>query len=73
MRLILSEKPSVARSIAAIAGANVKKDGYWEGGGNLVSWCYGHLVTRVAYNSKAHTPQGSSPLNTDVLTTGCHR
>lgn len=44
MKLVIAEKPSVARSIAAVLGAKEKQDGYLEGGGFLVSWCVGHLV-----------------------------
>lgn len=44
MKLIIAEKPSVARSIGSVIGAAKKEDGYLEGGGYLVSWCYGHLV-----------------------------
>ena len=44
MKVIIAEKPSVARSIAAIVGATVKKDGYMEGGGYAVTWAFGHLV-----------------------------
>ena len=44
MKLVIAEKPSVAMSLAAVLGANEKKDGYMEGGGYLVSWCVGHLV-----------------------------
>ena len=44
MQLVISEKPSVAMSIAKVLGANSRKDGYMEGGGWLVSWCVGHLV-----------------------------
>jgi DNA topoisomerase-3 len=43
-RLIIAEKPSVAVSIANIVGATTRKDGYLEGNGYIVSWCYGHLV-----------------------------
>lgn len=42
--LVIAEKPSVAKSIAAVLGARGRKDGYLEGGGYLVSWCVGHLV-----------------------------
>ena len=42
--LVIAEKPSVAKSIAAVLGAGNHKDGYLEGGGYLVSWCVGHLV-----------------------------
>lgn len=44
MKLVIAEKPSVAMSLAAVLGANEKKDGYIEGGGYLVSWCVGHLL-----------------------------
>lgn len=44
MKLVIAEKPSVARSIADVIGANERKNGYLEGNGYLVSWCVGHLV-----------------------------
>lgn len=44
MKLIIAEKPSVAKGIAPVVGANEKKDGYTEGNGYIVSWCFGHLV-----------------------------
>ena len=43
-RLVIAEKPSVAQSLAQVLGANEHRDDYLEGGGYLVSWCYGHLV-----------------------------
>ncbi len=42
--LVIAEKPSVAKSIAAVLNATNRKDGYLEGDGFLVSWCVGHLV-----------------------------
>ena len=45
IQLVIAEKPSVARSIAAVIGAEKKQDGYLEGNGYLVSWCIGHLVS----------------------------
>lgn len=45
MKVIIAEKPSVARSIAAIVGATDKKEGYIEGNGYAVTWAFGHLVT----------------------------
>ena len=39
MRVILAEKPSVAQSIAAVLGADQKKNGYLQGENDLVSWC----------------------------------
>lgn len=44
MKLVIAEKPSVARTIAKIIGANKKQDGYLYGNGYVVSWCVGHLV-----------------------------
>lgn len=44
MKVIIAEKPSVARDIAAIVGATSKKDGYMEGNGWTVTWAFGHLV-----------------------------
>ncbi len=44
MKVIIAEKPSVARSIAAIVGATSKQDGYLEGNGYTVTWAFGHLV-----------------------------
>ena len=44
IRLVIAEKPSVARSIAQVLGASEKRDGYLKGSGWLVSWCIGHLV-----------------------------
>ena len=44
MKIIIAEKPSVAKSIAAVVGANQKKEGYIEGNGYAVTWAFGHLV-----------------------------
>ena len=41
---IIAEKPSVARDIARIVGADSKQDGYMEGNGYLVTWAMGHLI-----------------------------
>ena len=45
MKLVIAEKPSVGAAIAAVLGANEKRSGYFEGGGYLVSWCIGHLIS----------------------------
>ena len=42
---IIAEKPSVARDIARIVGANHKEDGFLEGAGYLITWAFGHLIT----------------------------
>ena len=44
MKLVIAEKPSVARDIASVLGATQKRNGYLEGNGYQVTWCIGHLV-----------------------------
>ena len=44
MKLVITEKPSVAMALASVLGARTRKDGYVEGNGYIVSWCVGHLV-----------------------------
>lgn len=41
---VVAEKPSVARDIAAVLGASKRGEGYFEGGGYIVTWAIGHLV-----------------------------
>lgn len=55
MKLVIAEKPSVAMSLAAVLGANEKKDGYLEGGGYLVSWC----VRAIFWNWRSLKPRGT--------------
>ena len=43
MIVCIAEKPSVARDIAKVLGANSQHDGYMEGNGYQVTWTYGHL------------------------------
>ena len=43
MIVCIAEKPSVAREIAHVLGANTQKDGYLEGNGYQVTWTFGHL------------------------------
>ena len=54
-KLVIAEKSSVARSIAAVLGAIQKQNGYLEGNDYLISWCVGHLVELApadAYNEQ---------------------
>lgn len=44
MKLVIAEKPSVAKTIAKVIGASKHNDGYLSGGGYAVSWCFGHLA-----------------------------
>ena len=45
MIVCIAEKPSVARDIAKVLGANQSHDGYMEGNGYQVTWTFGHLCT----------------------------
>ncbi|MBQ4802392.1 DNA topoisomerase 3 [Aquimarina sp. MMG015] len=45
MKVCIAEKPSVAREIATVLGANTKRDGYYEGNGYAVTYTFGHLCT----------------------------
>lgn len=45
MKVCIAEKPSVAREIASILGANSRRDGYFEGNGYQVTWTFGHFCT----------------------------
>lgn len=47
MKLIITEKPSVAMTIGKVLGARQHHEGYLEGNGYQVSWCVGHLVSLV--------------------------
>lgn len=44
MKVIIAEKPSVAREIARVFGATTKKDGYIDGGNYTFTWAFGHLL-----------------------------
>lgn len=69
MKVIIAEKPSVAREIARVVRATNKKNGYIEGGGYAVTWALGHLITAAmpeAYGIKGfhkeNLPHSSSRL-----------
>lgn len=44
MKVVIAEKPSVARDLAKVFGATVKRDGYIEGKGYSFTWAFGHLL-----------------------------
>jgi DNA topoisomerase-3 len=54
MRLVIAEKPSVARGIAAEFGITRRGDGFIECGGTTVTWCFGHLLEQA--DPDAYTP-----------------
>jgi len=45
MKVVIAEKPSVARDIANVLKITGKKNGYIEGRGCAITWAFGHLVT----------------------------
>lgn len=47
VKVVLAEKPSVARDLATFLNASRRCDGYFEGGGYQVTWAFGHLVELV--------------------------
>lgn len=54
MKLVIAEKPSVAKTIAKVVGADKEQSGYMEGNGFIVSWCYGHLLSNA--NPEVYDP-----------------
>ncbi|KMY53849.1 DNA topoisomerase [Bacillus sp. FJAT-27231] len=44
MKVIIAEKPSVAKNIADALKIRTKKDGYFEGNGYIITWAFGHLL-----------------------------
>ena len=65
MKVIIAEKPSVAREIAAIVGAKSRQDGYLEGNGYAVTWAFGHLVGLVM--PQAYGIEGFKAENLPIL------
>ena len=59
MKLIIAEKPSLARNIAAAIGDNIRKrDGYLEVGDYYVSWAFGHLFSLCDVEHYSGVPSG---------------
>ena len=54
MKVCVTEKPSVARDIARLLGANDRHDGYFEGNGYQVTWTFGHLCCLKEPNDYTH-------------------
>lgn len=60
MILIIAEKPSLARNIAAGIGPMQKRQGYMEGGGYLITWAFGHLFSLCDIEVYNPQPDGST-------------
>ena len=60
MVLIIAEKPSLARNIAAGIGQLQRRDGYLEGCGYLVTWAFGHLFSLVDIEAYSPAPESAN-------------
>ena len=60
MKLIIAEKPSLGRNIAAAIGKLRSFNGYMEGEGYVVSWAFGHLFSLSDIDHYAPNPDGST-------------
>ncbi|MBN7813418.1 DNA topoisomerase 3 [Algoriphagus sp. H41] len=76
MKVCIAEKPSVAREIATVLGANSKRDGYFEGNGYIVTYTFGHFCTLLEPNdyepfwkswSLSHLPMLPEKFKTKVV------
>ena len=64
MKLVIAEKPSVAKTYAAALGVKDQEDGYFEGDRYLISWCIGHLAGLA--DASLYDPQYSEWLKEDL-------
>lgn len=60
MKVVIAEKPSVAKDIAKELGCNNREDGFFQGNGYAVTWAYGHLI-------ELEPIQNYAPLNIHTL------
>lgn len=60
LKLIIAEKPSLARNIAAGIGQMNRRDGYLEGQGYLISWAFGHLFSLADIESYEGRPESEA-------------
>jgi len=67
MKLIIAEKPSLARNIADSIGNMKRKDGYFEGADYLVTWAFGHLFSLCDIERYSPQPDGSTKWTMDNL------
>lgn len=65
--LVITEKRSVAESIAGVIGASKQENGYFSGNGYLVSWCNGHLLALAAPDAYDPACSSSSKWTLDAL------
>ena len=60
MKLIIAEKPSLARNIASAIGNMKKNGGYFEGSGYIVTWAFGHLFSLADIEHYNPNPDGEN-------------
>ena len=60
LKLIIAEKPSLARNIAAGIGPMTRRNGYMEGQGYLISWAFGHLFSLADIESYEGLPESEA-------------
>ena len=58
MVVIIAEKPSLARNIAAGIGEMKRRDGYLEGQGYIITWAFGHLFSLCDIEAYTGVPEG---------------
>lgn len=62
MKVVIAEKPSVARDLARVMGAKNVKDGYIEGNGYAFTYAFGHLVQLCTPQAYGYTTWSASNL-----------
>ena len=67
MKLIIAEKPSLARNISGAIGNQQKKNGYFEGNGYIVSWAFGHLFSLCDIEDYLENPPADARWTIDNL------
>lgn len=67
MKLIIAEKPSLARNIAQTIGNTKRKDGYIECGEYIVTWAFGHLFSLCDIEYYSPLPDGKKGWSMDNL------
>ena len=67
MLLIIAEKPSLGRNIAAAIGPMAKRDGYLEGSDTLITWAFGHLFSLCDIEDYQPNPSGGTRWSMDNL------
>ena len=67
MKLIIAEKPSLARNIVSAIGHMNKANGYYEGNGYIVTWAFGHLFTLADIEDYKPLPDGQKYWSLDNI------